>query len=313
MERERVTPKSYPINLIDKDWSKRELYFKKDSTDFLDKVHDLNVRDDDVWIVTYPKCGTTWMQELLWLLMNDCDFETALATDQEIRSPFMEFSFYTYGDADGAIRILEDLDSPRLIKTHLPLALLPAQLWQKKAKVVYVSRNPLDAMVSSYYHGLSWGFYYGQTMEQFFENEILRKKIVEENPIAHFAEFYHLRHEPWIFYTSFENMKDNLCSVIENVAEFLNKPITHEQMERLLKHLSFEEMKNNPTTNHLWERKIVNHPNAGKEDHKFVRRGKVNGYKDELQPDMVAKINCFINAELLRHDVTLDNILLLKD
>jgi len=53
-------------------------------------VHDMKLRDDDVWVVTLPKCGTTWMQELSWLLLNNFDFAGALAKDQELRSPFLE-------------------------------------------------------------------------------------------------------------------------------------------------------------------------------------------------------------------------------
>lgn len=91
MESIRVTPRRYPCHLIDKDWSQRKHTQKKPKfQEFLNLVHDLEVREDDVWIVTLKKCGTTWMQELLWLLMNDCDFEGALAKDQELRSPFWE-------------------------------------------------------------------------------------------------------------------------------------------------------------------------------------------------------------------------------
>ena len=42
--------------------------------------------------------------------------------------------------------------SPRLIKTHLALELLPAGLLTTTARVIYVSRNPRDAVVSFYHH-----------------------------------------------------------------------------------------------------------------------------------------------------------------
>lgn len=48
-----------------------------------------NVKSDDAWIVTYPKCGTTWMAELIWLLWNNLDYEGARA-DLYSRIPFLE-------------------------------------------------------------------------------------------------------------------------------------------------------------------------------------------------------------------------------
>lgn len=85
-----VKPQRYPTNLINKDWTKRIIHHRSDRLEYLQKVHELEVYEDDVWLVTLPKCGTTWMQELLWLVMNNFDFETALKTDLELRSPFME-------------------------------------------------------------------------------------------------------------------------------------------------------------------------------------------------------------------------------
>ena len=35
------------------------------------------VYPDDVWIVTPPKCGTTWMQEIVWHIHTDVDLAKA--------------------------------------------------------------------------------------------------------------------------------------------------------------------------------------------------------------------------------------------
>ena len=32
------------------------------SDNYAEKIYNMEVLDDDIWIVTYPKCGTTWTQ-----------------------------------------------------------------------------------------------------------------------------------------------------------------------------------------------------------------------------------------------------------
>ena len=46
----------------------------------------ISLRPDDVWIVTYPKCGTTWTQEILWQILNDLDLETVRKKKSQERS-----------------------------------------------------------------------------------------------------------------------------------------------------------------------------------------------------------------------------------
>jgi len=141
-----------------------------------------------------------------------------------------------------SLKRVQECKSPRLIKSHLPLALLPTKLWERKNKVIYVFRSPLDAWVSRYYHGVTYGAFYGKTLHQYFDDLLSNENYALET-IEHAAEFYQLRNEPWVFYTSFERMKKDLRGVINDVSRFLNTTVTDLQMERLLKHLSFEEMK----------------------------------------------------------------------
>jgi len=46
----------------------------------LQKIKAFEAKRDDVWISSFPKCGTTWTQEMVWCIMNDLDFRRAEST-----------------------------------------------------------------------------------------------------------------------------------------------------------------------------------------------------------------------------------------
>lgn len=54
------------------------------------EILNLSIRDDDIFVVTMPKCGTTWMQEAAWLILNDLNFEEAKRRALTSRSLFIE-------------------------------------------------------------------------------------------------------------------------------------------------------------------------------------------------------------------------------
>ncbi|XP_005189562.2 sulfotransferase 1E1 [Musca domestica] len=315
MESIEYKPPEYPTNLLDKNWSERKIIYWGVSEEFLKRVHDLDVFEDDVWLVTLPKCGTTWMQELLWLVLNDFDFEKAKAEHLEIRSPFLEFDYMVNADMKTAFKPIESTKRPRLIKTHLCLPLLPRQLWNKKSKIVYVARNLKDAIVSDYYHMRNFDSSEDQGLEQFVRGEIESTDDTDMK-FFHLTEFYALRNESWIFYTSFEQMKINLRQVLLDVCRFLNKTIDDATMAKMLKHLSFDEMKRNPKTNHLWEFQQIRDKygmDQEKPEYNFVRKGKVNAYKEELSKEMVGKLDDWMDVNLKRYNTTLNELLLLDN
>ena len=56
-------------------------------------VWNFESRSDDVFIVTYPKCGTTLTQELMWQITNNVDVDSKLSKAIiVVRSPWIELS-----------------------------------------------------------------------------------------------------------------------------------------------------------------------------------------------------------------------------
>lgn len=55
-----------------------------------DKVKNFKVFSDDIWVASFPKCGTTWTIEMVWLINNNMDFEGARSVKADDRFPFLE-------------------------------------------------------------------------------------------------------------------------------------------------------------------------------------------------------------------------------
>jgi estrone sulfotransferase len=65
-----------------------------------EQVRNFKVRSDDVFLCSYPRTGSTWLQEILWLLGNDLDFEKARSIIQQVRNPTLELSCLFSDDKD---------------------------------------------------------------------------------------------------------------------------------------------------------------------------------------------------------------------
>jgi len=293
----------------------------KEYIKYAKRIHDFEVKDDDVWISSFPKCGTTWTQEMVWCIMNDLDFKAAKETILENRVPFFELRPITeeisaaeltnQADTewiDDTIGMVENLKSPRIIKTHLSWQMLPQTLLSNKnAKIIYVTRNPRDACVSYHNHWKILEGYHGG-FEAFAESFISDIAGYYSPFIHHVLEYWSMRHRDVCFIT-YEEMKNDLASVIRKFSAFLTRPVAEEKISSLVDHLSFDKMKKNKSVNkqEFVEASQVNlaNKNPNKEENLvFMRKGQVGDWKNYFTPELENKFEEWERKWLKDSDLT---------
>jgi hypothetical protein len=108
----------------------------------------------DVFICTYPKCGTTWMQQICHLLVNGGEqgssnmYATAPWLECLCAAPILherEANCYT-------LEQLSAKSAPRFFKSHANFKDLPRGKNPEGVKTIVVSRNPKDTCVSMWHH-----------------------------------------------------------------------------------------------------------------------------------------------------------------
>ena len=64
-------------------------------TDMHMKIWNLKPRADDVWLLTYPKSGTTMVTELLWQMSTGCNVKSQQSKKKlDLRCPYIELSMF---------------------------------------------------------------------------------------------------------------------------------------------------------------------------------------------------------------------------
>ncbi|XP_075992913.1 uncharacterized protein LOC142987859 [Anticarsia gemmatalis] len=294
-------------------------------------IYNMPLRPTDIFVGSYQRSGTTWTQELVWLLANDLDYTTAANVPLVRRYPFIDM-FMTI-DIDRIDEVLERIydpsidkekikpfvmmmgtpvsgllasipeSVPRFVKTHLPMSLLNPKLLDT-AKMVYVARDPRDVAVSCFHHAQL--FKLAQFKGGFKEFwDIFHKGLYVLCPIfEHVKEAWALRDHPNMLFLFYEDLSKDLPASIRKVADFLGKSLNQEQMDRLCDHLSIENFKNNKSVN--FEDFRENGMLASSET--FIRKGKTGGWREYFDEEMTQQAEQWIADNLRNSDLRYPNM-----
>ncbi len=194
-------------------------------------------RAADVLISTYPKCGTTWMQNIVWLILNRGE-PLAVTTKMTDVIPHLE----EVGRA-----FVEALPEPRVIKTHLPFGLCPRH---PEMKVIYVTRNPFDCAVSFYHHTRGFPRHYDfseGTFDDYFEC-FVAGEVDFGDYFDNIGSWLDEIDAPNCLFLTYEQMKADPRAAVVAVGEFLGPQLgaavgDDAALDRIVAHSSFDAMR----------------------------------------------------------------------
>lgn len=255
-------------------------------------------RPADIVIATYPKCGTTWMQQIVSLLIHKSPEPRTLPH----QAAWLEMRHLTtHAEALAAI---EREPSPRSIKCHMPLDGIPVF---DEVKYIHVARDGRDACMSYHNHCLAFtpGALARQDKaglddpwlgrptpraspdaRQFFLDWLGRGSMPGETDGQPYLSFFNFertyweaRHRPNMLLVHYNDMKSNLDGEMRRVARFLGIEVSESLWGPLVTAAGFEAMKAAgdvllPHAGHIWE---------GGAD-RFLHKGTNERWRDVLTP-----------------------------
>lgn len=231
---------------------------------------------NDMFIVTYPKCGTTWTQYILWVLSHDGQ---PLSPGKNINSevPFLE---ETGGD------FVKSLPQPHFIKTHLSYSLTPHH---PDAKYIHIARNPFDCAVSFYYHTQGFVKHYDfaeGTFDEFFEC-FITGEVDWGDYFDHLLPWIENKGARNILFLTYESMKDDPRAAIIEIANFLGEEYIKkvknlEILESTVEHTSFSQMSKNQAR---WSSQRPDQAAP------FVRKGKVGDWQSHFSDSQIQRLS----------------------
>lgn len=297
---------SPPKTPLGPDWDFEAVCMPETHREYAKMIRSFDIRPDDIFVLGFPKSGTSWLQEMVWLLCNDFNYTKAKRMSQMFRFPLLELASLVPIDQSISV-LLNQMDrfpSPRYFKSHLPVSMLPEKMWSVKPKIIHIQRDPKDAAVSLYHHYKNLHGYLG-SKEDFF-NLYLEGNVYFGPLVNHANEFQQLRNESNVHFITYAEMKRDLKAVIKSTAAFLGKSITSEQINELHQYLQPDTMRKNNSCNQedlMFLSTSVYHSEYDPK-FKFIRKAKLDTYREEMPQDFIQKFEEQIERKIGRLSLT---------
>ncbi|KAL7851755.1 hypothetical protein AOLI_G00221110 [Acnodon oligacanthus] len=240
------------------------------SPEEVDRIQNWEIQDSDVFVVTYPKSGTIWLQQILSLIQARGDAEAIKDQLNSERLPWIE----TIGNEKKFLSAAP----PRFRVTHLQHRFVPLSLRQGTGKVIYVARNPKDVLTSYYhFHKYACMLETPKDFNEFYER-FMEGRVYGNCWFEHIKVWYSHREEMNFLYITYEDMIKDLRTEVERICAFLGKVLSENELEDVVRHSMFKNMLNNEQANY----RQISSSLLDQQNGSFMRKGTVGDWKNHF-------------------------------
>lgn len=245
--------------------------------DQVDQAKRMKFYPDDLWIVSYPKAGTTWTQQIVKLIHSRGEDDGRRINEAVLWIEALNNSDHKYDDYNIDISSIEP---PRAFKSHFTYECLPCGPPNTSpCKFIYVTRNPKDVAVS-YFHHYS-GFKYVEDLQwEDFILWFLSGQVAFGDYFDHVLSWWAHREEDNVMILKYEDMKKDLHGSIQQISQFMGIELSSTVVDKIAEKSSFSSMKKDPSANYTW----ADHrraPGAAP----FLRKGEIGNWKEYFTPE----------------------------
>ncbi|XP_013856590.1 cytosolic sulfotransferase 1, partial [Austrofundulus limnaeus] len=245
-------------------------------TDNWENVQKLEARSDDIVLASYPKAGNTWVSYILDLL-----YCTQSSPEQQDTVPLYEkvpfLELYCPGFLNGVDGVNQMTSFPRIIKTHLPVPLLPQSIWEQSSKIIYVARNAKDSVVS-YFHFDRMNKAQPEPGDwSSFLHRFMEGKMVFGSWYEHVTCWWEKKQtRSNILYLFYEDLIEDFDRELNRLCSFLELSPSAEKKKHITEKVLFKNTKHNKmvnmSTNEAFDFNIS----------QFIREGNVGDWKNHF-------------------------------
>ena len=190
----------------------------------------LRARASDVIISTYPKCGTTWLQQTVHGLRTggSMDFDEITQV-----VPWLELAHDMGVDPDA-----EQVAVPRVFKSHLAFDDVP-----RGARYLNAIRDPGDVLLSLYRFFDGWRMERGAIGLDDFALEFFLRREGARGYWQHVLSWWQARGRDDVLLLCYEDMHEDLAAAVARIAVFIGIDADAALLERVTRQSGLEFMK----------------------------------------------------------------------